>query len=171
MKLDLETIRARVAAASPGPWARHGPDVHSPAGLILHGADGASSVRQQADRDAEFVAHARTDLAALIEEITHLRGHQNEDTLHDGDRPPATEIVMSRRDYVLVATSSCPHGWYAQLKGSDGKGVDDLAVVAWGVARTAGGDPVPVGIVVDSSAGALRIAEQIENFGGYSQNL
>jgi hypothetical protein len=27
---------------------------------------------------------------------------------------------------------------------------------------------VPVGIVVDSGGGALRIAEKIENFGGYS---
>lgn len=171
MNLDLEAVRARLAAASPGPWARHGADVHSPAGLILHGADGESSVRQQADRDAEFVAHSRTDVAALIEEITHLRGHNNEDTLPDDDRPSAAEVVMSRRDYVLVSTSACPHGWYAQLKGSDGKVVDDLAVAAWGVARTAGGDPVPVGIVVDSSAGALRIAEQIENFGGYSQNI
>lgn len=171
MTLDLEAVRARVAAASPGPWVRHGADVHSPAGLILHGADGEPAVRQQADRDAEFVANSRTDVAALVEEITHRWGHGNEGTLPDNDRPSAAEVVMSRRDFVLVSTSACSDAWYAQLKGSDGRVVDDLAVVAWGVARTAGGDPVPVGIVVDRSAGALRIAEQIENFGGYSQRI
>ena len=67
---DLEAIRRRVDAATPGPWARHGADVHADAGGVLFtGRDGSSEVRRQADLDAEFVAHARADILALLARV------------------------------------------------------------------------------------------------------
>jgi hypothetical protein len=65
---DLEQIRARAVAASDGPWQRHGSDVWtagSPTALFT-GRDGSAEVRQQADADAEFVAHARQDVVDLL---------------------------------------------------------------------------------------------------------
>ena len=70
--LDLEAIRRRANAASPGPWSRHGADVHSSdgsSGPLFVGRDGTSAVREQADRDAEFVARARADVLALLDEL------------------------------------------------------------------------------------------------------
>jgi hypothetical protein len=67
--MDLEAIRRRLDGASPGPWARHGCDVHAAGSVILRGLDAGSQAREQADRDAEFVAHARQDVAALLEAL------------------------------------------------------------------------------------------------------
>ncbi len=65
---SIEHIRARAAAASAGPWRRHGADVWvdgSPQPL-LRGRDGSGESREQADADAEFVAHAREDIVSLL---------------------------------------------------------------------------------------------------------
>lgn len=73
--LDLDAIRRRAAAASPAPWTRHGADVHGSdgaSGPLFVGRDGTSAVREQADRDAEFVARARTDVVALLDELDRL---------------------------------------------------------------------------------------------------
>ncbi|GEM_PF-1323044 len=66
---DLEQVRARALAASEGPWQRHGSDVWliGPSGPLFTGRDGSAEVRRQADADAEFVAHAREDVCALLE--------------------------------------------------------------------------------------------------------
>ena len=67
--MDYEAIAARLAEASPAPWHRHGADVYATDGLetpILVGRDGSSEIRRQSDADAEFVAHARTDLSELL---------------------------------------------------------------------------------------------------------
>lgn len=65
---DVEQIRARVAAASDGPWQRHGSDVWTAdsAKPLFTGRDGSAQAREQADADAEFVAHARHDVTALL---------------------------------------------------------------------------------------------------------
>jgi hypothetical protein len=73
MTLDVTQIRRRLADASAGPWQRHGADVHGPGGLLFTGRDGSAEVRAQADRDAEFLAHARSDVAALLEELDRLQ--------------------------------------------------------------------------------------------------
>jgi hypothetical protein len=68
-RVDYEAIAARLAKASPAPWHRHGADVHATDDLdtpILVGRDGSSEIRRQSDADAEFVAHARTDLEELL---------------------------------------------------------------------------------------------------------
>jgi hypothetical protein len=67
MELDIEAMRRRLEAASPGPWSHHGADVRGPEALIFTGRDGSSELRRQADRDAEFVAKVRADFAALLD--------------------------------------------------------------------------------------------------------
>ena len=67
--MDTDAIRRRMTEASPGPWARHGSDVRSGDQLLFRGRDGSAEVRQQANRDAEFVAHAREDIAALLDAV------------------------------------------------------------------------------------------------------
>lgn len=84
--LDLDAIRARTAAASPGPWQ---PDVK----LVRRGGrGGVHSVEQlwvdspgrcvcnvglaeyaAVEHDAVFIAHAREDVPALIAEVERLR--------------------------------------------------------------------------------------------------
>ena len=67
--MDYEAIATRLAKASPAPWHRHGADVYATNGLdtpILVGRDGSSEIRRQSDADAEFVAHARTNLDGLL---------------------------------------------------------------------------------------------------------
>jgi hypothetical protein len=65
---DLEQVRARAVAASEGPWQRHGSDVWAAGSstALFTGRDGSAEVRQQADADAEFVAHARQDVVDLL---------------------------------------------------------------------------------------------------------
>lgn len=65
---DLEQVRARVLATSEGRWQRHGSDVwlEDASTPLFVGRDGSAEVRRQADADAEFVAHAREDVLALL---------------------------------------------------------------------------------------------------------
>ena len=67
--MDYEAITARLAKASPAPWRRHGADVYATNDLdgpILVSRTGVPEIRQQSDADADFVAHARTDLGELL---------------------------------------------------------------------------------------------------------
>lgn len=73
-------IEERLRQVTPGPWRRHGCDVWADDGSSLplfitpRERDSSSERRAQADRDAEFVAHAVDDLRALLEELRALRG-------------------------------------------------------------------------------------------------
>ena len=87
---DLAAIRARVEAATPGPWVhqittacysviqggdRRSDHVH----LAMMGTDGDGSPYNEpetypnGDNDAEFIAHAREDVPALVAEVERLR--------------------------------------------------------------------------------------------------
>jgi hypothetical protein len=85
-ELDIDAIRARVEAATDGPWrfsnttdtrGRKGefraPSPHN--GFMLVGP-------WTNNADAEFIAHARTDLPAALDEITRLRAALDEATRH-----------------------------------------------------------------------------------------
>lgn len=87
--LDLDVIRARADAATPGPWRRH--DTHLPHGgytaTVLSGEGNATDLiawlptwseepwdtRRNCWNDAEFVAAARTDVPALLAEVERLQ--------------------------------------------------------------------------------------------------
>ena len=75
--LDLEAIKKRVVAARPGPWEI----VPDPMNAFLQEKgspntfarlNGLSGGREQAAADAEFIAHAREDVPALLAELERL---------------------------------------------------------------------------------------------------
>jgi hypothetical protein len=69
---DLDAIRARLAAATPGPWhwAHHGTwEVEAPPNQLV--ADCGTVGRAKAD--AALIAHAPADLAALLAEVDDLQ--------------------------------------------------------------------------------------------------
>jgi hypothetical protein len=75
MELDLTPIKARLAAASSGPWTAE--DIG--AGTIACGVVSPTTVIVEHDfigsHDAEFCAHARQDIPALIAEVEKLRSN------------------------------------------------------------------------------------------------
>ena len=71
MTLDLNAIKARANAATEGPWGVKDARVF--------GDDGRTQVCTLSGTrawlpDAEFIAHARTDVPALVAEVERLRG-------------------------------------------------------------------------------------------------
>jgi hypothetical protein len=66
--LDLEAIRLRCEAATPGPW-------RAVAGYVYRGD---TSFRASMAADAQFAAAARTDIPALITEVERLRAALSE---------------------------------------------------------------------------------------------
>ncbi len=77
--LDLDAIRARADAATPGPWDCERPNQayriyelssQSPQGLNETLAEISGF---NASADAEFITHARTDIPALLAEVDQLR--------------------------------------------------------------------------------------------------
>ena len=78
MSLDLEPIKARDAAATPGPWyLARGGEINDPLyaiAAVLRDAYGDNSLTFGSDKPTgEFVAHARTDVPALVAEVEELR--------------------------------------------------------------------------------------------------
>ena len=59
--LDIEAIKARCEAATEGPWETDGSQV------TCYGGEGAITERLGIHEDARFIAHARTDLPAVVE--------------------------------------------------------------------------------------------------------
>jgi hypothetical protein len=89
---ELQAIKARAEAATPGPWANKVPgrddehmcrllgpakgDAREVLGLTWHPEVPVSYVglsRQQCVDNAAFIAHARTDVPALVEAVENLR--------------------------------------------------------------------------------------------------
>lgn len=79
--LDLDEIERRVNAATEGPWGSHEGCVHRLDGETFYG--GKAICRTPGDddyfgpqdvRDGQFIAHARTDVPALIARIRELEG-------------------------------------------------------------------------------------------------
>ena len=66
MSLDLEAIKARAEAATSGPWEYQGIGEIVARGILL-------TTDLADDADAEFIAHARTDVPLLASEIERLR--------------------------------------------------------------------------------------------------
>ena len=81
MTLDLEPIRARLAAATPGPWHTYGNTLAAELGRCTcsphYGAHeahcGLEEIGQVMESDAELIAATPADLAALLAEVERLR--------------------------------------------------------------------------------------------------
>lgn len=89
--LDLEAIKARMAVARPGPWEETFTSFgEAQVWAYRHGEPEANRRIALFDArvDAEFVAHARTDVPALVSEVERLR-----DVPADVD--VATRAIMS----------------------------------------------------------------------------
>jgi hypothetical protein len=76
---ELAEIRARAEAATPGPWVRYSRDFrdarsHSVVGPghAVRAFTGYGPRGGTAQTDAEFIAHARTDVPALLAEVERL---------------------------------------------------------------------------------------------------
>jgi hypothetical protein len=86
--LDLEAIKARADAATPGPWDVQTPHVHM---------DGTTQVRvapigkpkifvdTMSQLDAEFIAHARADVPALLARIAELEAERRRSPAENGE--------------------------------------------------------------------------------------
>ena len=76
--LDLEPIKARLAAASIGPWGVTRNDHYTyldwPGGELAALVHDKMRGAEQAHADADFIGHAPADVAALIDEVESLRG-------------------------------------------------------------------------------------------------
>ena len=77
--IDLAAIKARLAAATPGPWSAYSamccPDmggVQGPKGSVCTAQVGRYGHPMTLE-DAEFIAAARTDIEALVAEVERLR--------------------------------------------------------------------------------------------------
>jgi hypothetical protein len=76
---ELAAIRARCAAATPGPWRSHveGRDHTSGSSFIMTGEDDSRGedieLSGATPADQDFIAHARQDIPRLLEEIQRLR--------------------------------------------------------------------------------------------------
>ena len=73
--VDVDPIHARLAAITPGTWRRVGGDIFAgdQTTPLLRGRDGTAEVRAQSYADAEFVAHAAADIAALLDQLGHTQ--------------------------------------------------------------------------------------------------
>ena len=72
----LDAIQAREAKATAGPWAIDGPAQCGPGDtLTVYPVEdgGALAYVQPSWEDAEFIAHARQDVPALLAEVERLR--------------------------------------------------------------------------------------------------
>ena len=70
----LDAIAARADAATEGPWSASvidgTGDVYGPDGMgVAYDCEGGCA----SEEDAEFIAHARSDVPALVEEVRRLR--------------------------------------------------------------------------------------------------
>lgn len=99
--LDLDAISARAAAATEGPWVIERARIwsgepHPPKTELLMFRGG-----REWTPDAEFIAHARTDVPALVEEVKRLR--EQVGCMQDGINAAvqAKESVVADRNYAM----------------------------------------------------------------------
>lgn len=90
MRLDLDAIKVRCEAATPGPWfVDRGGEFDDPyysIPAVCRDKYGDNSLMVGSDKaTAEFIAHARTDVPALVDEVERLRAGLHR-VMNVGDR-------------------------------------------------------------------------------------
>ena len=97
MKPDLDAIRARCDAATPGPWT------YDEAGYVDVGLPRSRSIAigieidATAKSDGDFIAHARTDIPALLAHIEELESRV---TYTVGETEWAMRIAVAEQRFV-----------------------------------------------------------------------
>ena len=84
----LTEIRARLDAATPGPWVVTGQEILT---VAVDGQTGWESLVADVwhrDRDADLIAHAPADIAWLLDEVERLRA-QERGPVHMVTGPPS----------------------------------------------------------------------------------
>lgn len=126
---QLAEIKAREQSATPGPWTVDGLYVKA-AGVHLADMEWLAETDAewaQMSADAQFVAHTRQDVPALLAEVERLRAELTEihgdirfclKVIFDGDWT-RTESVLAARRSRLVGLS-IPHGGQYDPKTPDG---------------------------------------------------
>ena len=95
MSADIEAIKARLAAATPGPWALVDFPVMFP--RVQSIAEDKSNICETWGwADAKFIAHAPTDIAALLAEVERLQRERSE-WCDQADRR-LTDYMTQQRD-------------------------------------------------------------------------
>jgi len=119
---DLEAIAARVANATPGPWriTEEDPDFCNVRGKNSNLSGVIASIRLKrmlfTDRagqyhNADFIAHARTDVESLLAEVTRLRAQV---VRAASVRSDGVTLVLNfdnygrQRDALLALTATTP---------------------------------------------------------------
>ena len=95
---DLDAIRARCDAATPGPWRLKGLEIHGDSkpgrcGLLIYDEGGHDK------KDARFIAHARTDIPALLAYIDELEART---TYTVGETEWAMRIANAEQRFVAA---------------------------------------------------------------------
>lgn len=105
MTLDLEAIKARAEAATKGPWIKHTPNEFYDSwieGARIAGYRSQVALRISDPRDAHFIAHARTDVPALIVRIRELEAQLK--------HPEPSELAIINHFLVEVANECTCYG-------------------------------------------------------------
>ena len=107
---ELRAMEERAERATPGPWGVDGNDcaVETPA----DGADGnVCLVRPRRAANADFIAHARTDLPRLLAEVRALREENGRLRQIVGEpiacRQCGVEVETPRRIYATPVCYAC----------------------------------------------------------------
>jgi hypothetical protein len=69
--MSIDEIRAREIGASEGPWEADGWEVYGPARRWIAETHDPDNIGQ-CEQDAEFIAHARADVPALLADVERL---------------------------------------------------------------------------------------------------
>ena len=111
-ELDLDAIEARLARATPGPWLVKDQDpkqIHRGTVQVQEDGRGVEVIAEcycgayegHGLRNADLIAHAPEDLAALLEEVRYLRGERAAFVKwlrEPGEHPDPTRIITMRAD-------------------------------------------------------------------------
>lgn len=77
---QLDAIRTRASAATPGPWVTDGPEIFTDLrewiGECMH--TGGAEAEAVGERDAKFIAHAREDVPALLADLDRITDERDE---------------------------------------------------------------------------------------------
>ncbi|MDP9351701.1 MAG: hypothetical protein M3P51_09205 [Chloroflexota bacterium] len=117
MTVDLEAIKARCKAATPGPWWATCRDVSddfarddSFLGFEVHGPPPAYRGQLERGADALFIANARTDVPALVAEVERLQTCLEEAAAHAAGAERACDELESENDRLLALLARCEGG-------------------------------------------------------------